>query len=118
MDSKWRFCAKRFFHWSFRLHILLALLFLFPLVAFSEYRVYQLVLHNTETGSEKTVLSTFDHIQYKGYYYLGPAIQVLYDTSWMCWGNTNYHKPLCPKPTNGESAGPTTNSQELQTNSG
>ena len=100
------------------MRILLAMVFLFSTSALAEYRAYRLILLNTETGDEKVVLSTFDHIQYKGYYYLGSNIQVLYDTSWMCWGNTSYHKPICPQPEDEEETGPTANSVTPETNPG
>ncbi|MCB0406568.1 MAG: hypothetical protein KDD34_00110 [Bdellovibrionales bacterium] len=66
--------------------------------ALAEYRAYQLVIVNETTGSEKRILSTFDHIQYRGYFGLAPGEQVFYEKSWMCYGNTSYHKPICPPP--------------------
>lgn len=67
-------------------------------LAGAEYRAYRLVITNSETGEQKKVTSTLDHLQYKAFFSLGPNEQIAYENSWMCWGNTSHHKPICSPP--------------------
>jgi hypothetical protein len=75
---------------------LLMLFFLTP--ARAEYRAYELSLMNRETGAETRIVSTLDHIQYRGYHPLGPGEDLSYVDSWMCWDNTSRFKAICHKP--------------------
>ena len=63
----------------------------------AKYRAYKLAIINEEAGTEKAILSTLDHIQYVDYYHLNPGETIQYLDSWMCWGNTGGHKPICSK---------------------
>ena len=65
--------------------------------AFAEYRVFELVIRNTETQSEKIVVSTLDPLQYTDYYPVLQKEDVLYRDTWMCYGSTA-HKQTCPNP--------------------
>lgn len=70
---------------------------LFLSLALAEYRVFELVIRNTETQTEKVVISTLDPLQYTDYY---PVLQnevVLYRDTWMCYGSTAYRQ-TCPNP--------------------
>ncbi len=79
------------------MHKLIALLLIST--AQAEYRVFELVIQNTETNSERVIIHNLDPLQYPGYYDLGPNEVVLYRDTWMCWGDTSYNKNYCPKPT-------------------
>lgn len=67
-------------------------------VAKAEYRVFELVIQNQNTNSERTITSSLDPLQYPGYYDLSPGEIVLYRDTWMCWGDTSYNKSYCKKP--------------------
>lgn len=67
-------------------------------IANAEYRVHRLLIRNVETGAERTIASTLDHMQYTGYYPLKRNETIEYVTSWRCWGRTDGFKPLCPQP--------------------
>ena len=94
----------------------LIFIFLSTSAASAEYRAFQLMLRNVETGDEQIITTTLDHLQYRDYYYLGSSVEVLYQTSWMCWGNTSNHKPICPAPEVTEATGPSTNSLQQTPN--
>ena len=64
----------------------------------AEYRVFELVITNTQTKAERNVISSLDPFQYPGYYDLRQDEVVLYTDTWMCYGDTSYHKQYCPKP--------------------
>lgn len=74
------------------------LLFFLINYAHADYRVFELVIQNQDTGSERTVVSSLDPLQYTGYYNLNPGEIVMYRDTWMCWGDSSYHKKYCPKP--------------------
>ncbi len=74
-----------------------SLLFILILSSFgplarSEYRAYEL-----EIGPRR-VITTLDPQQYVQLHPLNPGEQVQYLSSWMCWGSTAHHKPICPRP--------------------
>jgi hypothetical protein len=69
----------------------------FSFQASAKYRAYKLLIVNEETGTEKEIMSTLDHIQYVDYYHLNPGESIRYLDSWMCWGNTSNFKPICNK---------------------
>jgi hypothetical protein len=64
----------------------------------AEYRAFELVLTDPTTGQEKVVVSTLDPWQYVIYHPVGPQVQVIYRSTWMCRGNTSNFKPICPNP--------------------
>lgn len=77
--------------WSF------LILFLLQPSAQAEYRVFQLQITDTQTGKERQVQSTMDHIQYPRYYPLAKDETITLVDSWMCWENTNNFRPACQK---------------------
>jgi hypothetical protein len=83
----------------------------------AEYRAYQLLIQNQTTGTEKTVLSTLDHLQYPGYYPVAADERVSYVTSWRCYGRTGNFRRICPNP-NAEGAEPKPNSAADRTPAG
>ena len=74
------------------------ILFLFISNAHAEYRVFELLIQNTVDKSERILTSSLDPLQYPGYYDLNPGEIVMYRDTWMCWGDTSYHKRYCPNP--------------------
>ncbi len=70
--------------------------------AFAEYRAYELAIVNESTGSEVKIISTLDHLQYRGFYPVAAGEEVIYVDSWRCWGNTKNFKPICPNPNSPE----------------
>lgn len=77
--------------------------FLFVNSAFADYRVFELVISNPQTKSERIVISSLDPFQYPGYYDLGAGEIVMYHDTWMCWGDSSYYKKYCEKPTPSQS---------------
>ncbi len=73
------------------------LFFLFLNLSFAEYRVFELVIRNTQDNSEKVVISTLDPLQYTDYYPVKSQEVVLYRETWMCYGSTA-NKKTCPNP--------------------
>lgn len=78
--------------------ILIALILLVSAVAHGEYRAHRLLITNVETGTERYVVSTLDHMQYSGYYPLRANEVISYVTSWRCRGRTDGFKPICAQP--------------------
>ena len=80
------------------------LVLLFQLIssAQAEYRAYELAIVNETTGSEVKIISTLDHLQYRGFYPVAAGEEVIYVDSWRCWGNTKNFKPICPNPNSPE----------------
>ncbi len=78
---------------------LFVILFLIPIPSsLAEYRAYELVIENTESGTQRTVISTLDQLQYPIYHPLNKKEQVSYVQSWMCWGNSDHSQDICPAP--------------------
>lgn len=66
--------------------------------AFAEYRAFRLKITNTNTGQERLVMSTMDHLQYPDYFPVHAGETVQYVESWKCKGNTSGYKPICAPP--------------------
>ena len=66
-------------------------------LAFSEYRAFELVIENQQTQQRRIVVSTLDPLQYPDYYPVSPNEIVMYQDTWMCYGNTS-NKNICPNP--------------------
>lgn len=78
---------------------LLAHLFLLsPTSVQAEYRAFELLITNNETGNERRVISTLDPEQYAGYYPVKKNETIVYTDTWRCWGNFSYYKKICPRP--------------------
>lgn len=67
-------------------------------VSLAEYRAFDLLITNTQTGKARTVRSTLDHVQYPQYFYLSSAETIEYQDSWMCYERSDYFKPICANP--------------------
>ena len=67
-------------------------------LAQAEYRVYQLIITNSNTNDSRVVVSTLDHIQYASYFYLHNYESVKIEDSWRCLRRSEYLKPTCPNP--------------------
>ena len=77
---------------------LIVWLVLSPAFLFSEYRVFELRIVNTETDESRTVRSTLDWIQYRDYHHLSRDERVELVDHWMCWKRSGQFKPLCRRP--------------------
>lgn len=68
-------------------------------LSFSEYRVYELRIVNTNTKKSRKVYSTLDWIQYPEYHHLKRDERVELVDHWMCWKRSyGMFKPLCKRP--------------------
>lgn len=72
-------------------------IFLLPLMALAEYRVFQLQLRNPANEVTKEFQSTLDPLQYPTYHPVPQGFFLTYSDTWMCKGRTN-EKELCPNP--------------------
>ena len=75
-----------------------ALFLLFYTAVFAEYRAFELKITNQTTGTERTITSTLDDLQYPRYHPLGRDELITYVDSWMCFDNMSDFKAACPKP--------------------
>ena len=78
---------------------LLALLLL-TFTASAEYRAYQLLITNEESGAERSITSILDDQQYREFYTLKPGETIQLFNTWMCYHNGSYGQPICPNPKN------------------
>lgn len=78
----------------------IGLVFLFSFKAHAEYRVFELVIKNTQTQTEKKVISNLDPEQYAKYYPVSLQESISYQNTWMCPGRTGDFKPYCNNPRN------------------
>ncbi|MEZ4873025.1 MAG: hypothetical protein R2827_12465 [Bdellovibrionales bacterium] len=84
-------------------NILLFLILLLPSVnSLADYRAFQLLIINPQTGTERTILSTLDDIQFPEYYALRPGEIIQISDTWMCYNNASYFKPICNNPRQAE----------------
>jgi hypothetical protein len=60
--------------------------------------VFELLIGNPQTKEQRIIRSTLDPFQYPGYYEIKNGESVLYQATWMCWGDTSYMKKLCDNP--------------------
>jgi hypothetical protein len=74
------------------------IVFLFLSNAHAEYRVFELVIQNVEDKSERILTSSLDPLQYPGYYDVRPGEIVMYQATWMCWGDTSNSTKYCANP--------------------
>lgn len=65
--------------------------------ASGEYRAYELIITNLNTGAERRVLSNFDPTQYRDLHPVLQEEEITLNASWMCYGDTS-QKPVCPQP--------------------
>lgn len=67
-------------------------------VAQAEFRVFRLRITNQADGTERTVVSRLDDIQYAGYNLLKRSEFVVIEQTWMCYARNDYAGTLCPAP--------------------
>ncbi len=95
-------------------------IFLAPVLAHAEYRVFLLKISKSSSASAKAtagqateasagtaaqteqnfrlVESTLDHVQYRYFYPVAADEEVTYIDTWRCYGRTGGMTPLCPNP--------------------
>lgn len=73
-------------------------LFLCGLPAQAEFRVFRLKVVNSETGTEREVVSRLDELQYAGYFPIKRSESVSIEQTWMCYERNDYAGTLCPAP--------------------
>lgn len=72
-------------------------------LALAEYRVFLLEITTpssdpTQAPEKRSLASTLDPVQYRGFYPLEPGQTIFYTDTWLCPGRTGGFKPLCPNP--------------------
>jgi hypothetical protein len=80
-----------------RLGILLTILML-PFAARAEFRVFQLLITDTQSGKARTVTSTLDDLQYGTYRHVAKTETIVIQDTWMCWKRSDHFQELCPNP--------------------
>lgn len=77
----------------------IALLIGWPSMAFAEYRAFELKIAKIDNPEEfKTIITSLDPVQYRGYYFVQKDEHVSYTRSWMCHGRTGNYRPVCDPP--------------------
>lgn len=76
----------------------------------AEYRVFQLVITDTQSTTTRTVIDTLDDIQYRGYHPLRQFEAIAIQDSWMCWGGHGEGVKPCPNPRPQPEAAPSASS--------
>jgi hypothetical protein len=71
----------------------------------AEYRAFELVISDTDSGKERVVISTLDPFQWVGYHPLAKSEGITYRSTWRCRGNTSHFAPICPKPEDEQKSG-------------
>ena len=78
-----------------RLLIQSLLFLLISHTASAEYRVFSLVITNSQTKNIKQIETTLDPDQYRSIYLLGQNESITYVETWKCLGRTNFFKNHC-----------------------
>ncbi len=77
--------------------------FFFATLVHAEYRVFVLKItkpsqDKTLPPASRTIQSSLDPTQYRGYYPVASDEQIEYVDTWMCKGRTGDFQDYCPKP--------------------
>lgn len=83
---------------SFFKILLLASLILAGSSAKAELRAFRLKIKDAANGTEREVITRFDHEQYPMYNYLRRTEVVTIAQTWMCYDRSDYKGQLCPPP--------------------
>ena len=75
--------------------------------AHAEYRAFELVITDVNSGQERKTVSNLDPRQYRRYYPTKLGETVMYTSTWMCRGNTSHFQSVCPNPGPARAAAPT-----------
>lgn len=71
---------------------------LIPITAQAELRAFRLKITNADAGTERLVLTRFDHVQYPMYNFVARNEKIEIDQTWMCYQRSDYLGALCPAP--------------------
>jgi hypothetical protein len=71
--------------------------FLISISVNAEYRVFRLVLKDSETKTQREFLSTLDPFQYVFFYPIKPTESLDYTDTWRCFEDTS-NREYCPSP--------------------
>lgn len=71
---------------------------LVPLDAQAELRAFQLKITDQVNGTERHVVTRFDHIQYPMYNRVGKTEIVAIEKTWMCFERSDFLGSLCAAP--------------------
>lgn len=69
-----------------------------PLEAKAELRAFRLTITDTASGSERKVVTRFDHVQYGMYFQVRKNEVVAIDQTWMCYDRSDFSNSLCAAP--------------------
>lgn len=71
---------------------------LIPMSAQAELRAFQLKITDKTNGTERHVVTRFDHIQYPMYNRVNQTEIVAIEKTWMCYDRSDYLSALCAAP--------------------
>lgn len=74
------------------------ILLLLPQLVRAEYRAYLLTVTDRTSQQQNLVLTTFDPHQYLDLHLELKNKKIEIKETWMCWGDTANHIPICPQP--------------------
>lgn len=88
-----------------RFVLMTCLVLVVPLLARAELRAFRLKITNTATGTERYVVTRFDHVQYPMYNFVARTETLEIAQTWMCYNRNDYVGVLCPNPADPGAAG-------------
>ncbi|MBN8541798.1 MAG: hypothetical protein J0L82_15515 [Deltaproteobacteria bacterium] len=81
----------------------------FSPTANAELRAFRLRITDTATGTDRTVISRLDDLQYRQYFAVKTSETIRIEQTWMCYRRGDFTGTLCPAP---ESTGPVSGDQD------
>lgn len=81
----------------------------FPPRANAELRAFRLRITDTATGTDRTVISRLDDLQYRQYFAVKSSEIIRIEKTWMCYQRSDFTGTLCPAP---EPTGPVSGDQD------
>lgn len=89
---------------AFLQHFLIVIVAMAPTIAKAELRAFQLKITDSQNGTERMVVSRFDHMQYPMYFTVKKSEVVEIHQTWMCWNRSDYAGSLCAPPAEGQAS--------------
>ena len=82
---------------------------LFAPQASAELRAFRLRITDVATGTDRTVISRLDDLQYRQYFAVKSSETIRIEQSWMCYKRSDIAGTLCPAP---QPTGPVSGDQD------
>ncbi len=70
----------------------------FPFAAQAEFRAFRLKITDAASGTERQVVTRFDHLQYPMYRFIKKTEVAVIDQTWMCYDRSDHVGAVCAAP--------------------